>query len=110
MNNIRNKFGINFRQIRRSKNLNQDHVAERAGLSDSYISGVERGVANPKLDTIAALADGVGVSPMELFNFHPRNFTASEIKAKLLEAIVLLDDETLELAYQKLLNSFAGSD
>lgn len=107
MTTFRQKFGTTFRQIRKSKNLNQDEVAEKAGLSTSYISDVERGVANPKLDTIDALAKGLEVNAIELFEFSSRSMSAHEIKKLFYELLSETGDENIELLYQKILNLFS---
>ena len=104
MSTFREDFGATIRQIRKSKNLKQDKVAEKSGLTTSYISDIERGVANPKLDTIEALAMGLGVSAQELFNFTARTATPKEIRERIAEALSSYDDKALEAIYQKLLN------
>lgn len=108
MTTFRQKFGCTFRQIRKSKNLNQEDVAEKAGLSTPYISDVERGVANPKLDTIEALAKGLGVNVIELFEFDNRSLAASEIKKLFYAFLAETDDAHIERIYQNLLNVFSS--
>ena len=104
MNIFRKNFGATFRRIRKSKNLHQEEVAERAGLSISYISDVERGVANPKLDTIEALAKGVDVGAQELFNFTARMLTPDDVRQRIADSLASYDDKTIEAIYQKILN------
>lgn len=59
-------FGLNVRKLREANNLTQEAVAERAGLDSTYISGIERGVRNPSLVSIARLAKALRVSVSEL--------------------------------------------
>lgn len=107
MNTFRQNFGTVFRTIRKSKGLNQDEVAERAGLSTSYISDVERGAANPKLDTIAALAKGIDVKAIELFDFERRTLSVETIKKRMIEFIESKDDGSIEDFYQKFMSIFS---
>ena len=104
MDIFRKNFGATFRRIRKSKNLTQDEVAERAGLSISYISDVERGVANPKLDTIEALAKGVDVGVQELFNLAARMVTPDDVRQRIADSLATYDDKTIEAIYQRILN------
>lgn len=48
---------------RRDLNLNQDALAVAVGVSQGYISGIERGaVTNPTLEVMEKLAQALGVS------------------------------------------------
>ena len=47
----------------------QEEVANRAGIHVTYLSGIERGVRNPSLTSICALAAGLRVPLSELFDF-----------------------------------------
>jgi transcriptional regulator with XRE-family HTH domain len=49
--------------------LTQEGLADRSGLDRSYIGGVERGERNPTLSIIEKIADGLGVSLVELFSY-----------------------------------------
>ena len=62
-------FGLHVRQIRLRRNETQEEVAHRAGIHVTYLSGIERGVRNPSLTSICALASGLGVPVSELFVF-----------------------------------------
>ncbi|WP_308776829.1 helix-turn-helix transcriptional regulator [uncultured Bilophila sp.] len=104
MTTFRQAFGSTFRKIRKSKNLKQEEVAERSGLSTSYISDVERGVANPKLYTIRALAKGVGVTEKELFAFEKRDLSPDDIRDYIIESLNDESDEAITSLYNKIVN------
>jgi len=46
--------------------MSQETLAEAAGLHRTYISLLERGLQEPQLGTIAALAGGLGTSMSSL--------------------------------------------
>ena len=56
----------NLLAIRVQRKLSQLTVAEKSKLSVSYISMLERGERTPPLDTLEALAKGLGVPPLDL--------------------------------------------
>jgi transcriptional regulator with XRE-family HTH domain len=49
--------------------LTQEGLADRSGLDRSYVGGVERGERNPTLAAIEKIADGLGISLVELFSY-----------------------------------------
>jgi XRE family transcriptional regulator, regulator of sulfur utilization len=57
----------NLRRLREQQNLSISTVAERAGLSKSTLSKLERGQGNPSIDTLWGLARVLGVSFASLF-------------------------------------------
>ena len=59
-------FGLNVRKRRESLDLTQIEAAERADLDPTYISGIERGVRNPSLISIARVAKALDVTVSEL--------------------------------------------
>lgn len=63
------EFGLNLKKIRLSKGLSQEELANSSDVSLAQITRVERGVVNPTLCTIKALAKGLGVNTKELFYF-----------------------------------------
>lgn len=55
-------FGLNVRRQREARDLTQEVLAEKASLHPTYISGIERGVRNPSLLSIAKIAKALGLS------------------------------------------------
>lgn len=64
----REAVGANVRRLRRTANMSQAVLAARAGLSPAYVSMMERGLANPRLETLAALAHALNTSPVDILN------------------------------------------
>jgi transcriptional regulator with XRE-family HTH domain len=63
---MRKLIGTNFARIRREKGLTQEQIEERSGLSQQYLSGLERGLRNPTVVTVYELAQALGVSHLDL--------------------------------------------
>lgn len=62
----RQRFGQRVQQKRKAAGLSQEGLAHAAGISRRYMSGIERGEANPTVDQIVRLADAIGVAPATL--------------------------------------------
>ena len=56
-----------MRELRKASGLSQEAFADKCGFARSYMSRVERGGANPSLDAIQIVADGLGVPVARLF-------------------------------------------
>ena len=63
---MRKLVGENTARIRKEKGLTQEALAEKSGLSQQYISGLENGLRNPTIVTLFELASALGVSHLEL--------------------------------------------
>ncbi|HUN95801.1 MAG TPA: helix-turn-helix transcriptional regulator [Bradyrhizobium sp.] len=63
---MRKLVGENVKRLRQKRGLTQERFAEISGLSQQYLSGVERGQRNPTVVTLYELATALGVSPMDL--------------------------------------------
>ncbi len=59
--------GSNMRALRYALKLSQEELAFRAGLDRSYISQIERGIANPSILAVARISEALGVPLSELF-------------------------------------------
>jgi len=62
-------FGLRIRQLRDQQGYTQEELAHRARIHVTYLSGIERGVRNPSLRSIRALARALGVRVGKLFAF-----------------------------------------
>ena len=58
--------GGNVRRYRKAARLSQEDVAHRAGLDRTYLSDIERGVANPSVNVLLGIATVCGVHPAML--------------------------------------------
>ncbi len=63
---LANVVAENLHAARIRRNMSQEKVAEKAGLSVSYISMLERGERIPPLDTLEALAKALKMSALDL--------------------------------------------
>lgn len=60
------QFGERVRAFRTTAEMSQADLAAAAGMRQPYVADIERGVINPTLTTIAALAAGLGVALSDL--------------------------------------------
>jgi transcriptional regulator with XRE-family HTH domain len=58
----KSSFAITLSKAREKKNLTQKELAEKAGVSQSYIAKLEGGEANPTLDRIGSLLAVIDLS------------------------------------------------
>jgi transcriptional regulator with XRE-family HTH domain len=63
---VRLLVGMNFRRLRLEKGLTQEQAAELTGVSQQYLSGLERGQRNPTVLTLHELCGPLGAEPIEL--------------------------------------------
>lgn len=59
-------LGRAVRAIREERGISQVELANSTGLTQSWISHVERGARNPSWSNVVRLAAGLGVSVAEL--------------------------------------------
>jgi transcriptional regulator with XRE-family HTH domain len=60
------ELGSRIRARRLELGLTQEALAERAGVHTTYLGGIERGMRNPSLAKILALAAALHEDPAEL--------------------------------------------
>ena len=61
------KFGLKIQELRKSKKLTQEDLADLISVDRSYMGFVERGERNPTLDKIIKIAKALGTSLSDLF-------------------------------------------
>ena len=69
MDAYQSAFGRHIRHLRRLQGSTQEEVADRAGFHVTYLSGIERGLRNPSLKNIRAIARALNVNTADLFVF-----------------------------------------
>ena len=75
------RLGRQLRARREAQGLTQAVLAERADLTENYLSAVERGLKLPALDTLDRLAKVLGVEPGELLGLSTRDPWIEEVAA-----------------------------
>ncbi len=56
------RFAKNMKKLREAKGLSQGDIHRATGIDRAYISNLEAGKQNPTLETIAKIAEALGVS------------------------------------------------
>jgi transcriptional regulator with XRE-family HTH domain len=62
-----NRLGHRVRELRKRASLTQEELAERAGISVSFLSMIERGDRVPHIETLVMLGQALHVSLPEMF-------------------------------------------
>ena len=70
---IRERFGDAVRSYREERGLNQEELAEKAGIHRTYLSDVERGTRNICLLNIERVAAALSLAVSELFRLVERD-------------------------------------
>ncbi|MEY3519176.1 MAG: hypothetical protein RLZ89_2036 [Pseudomonadota bacterium] len=61
-------LAIRVKTLRMGLGLSQEAMALEAGIDRTYASQIERGVSNPSLRVICAVAEILGVEPADLLS------------------------------------------
>lgn len=56
----------NLRRVRHEKDLTQEELAHRAGLSMRYVGAIERGDVSASVTVLGQIADALEIEPGEL--------------------------------------------
>lgn len=59
-------LGIRVRTIRRQAGMTQEELAEKVGISASFLGHIERGSRVASLETLVALCNTLNISPVYL--------------------------------------------
>jgi transcriptional regulator with XRE-family HTH domain len=54
-------FAIVLQRHREAKKLSRQALSQKAGLHQTYVGMIERGLSNPSLDTASALAEALEI-------------------------------------------------
>ncbi|WP_304518131.1 helix-turn-helix domain-containing protein [Cecembia rubra] len=66
---IKEKFGIRLKTLRKEKGLSQEELALKSGLNRPYISAIEKGKRNVSLEVMEKLAGAMDIEIRELIDF-----------------------------------------
>ena len=86
-------IGERIRSKRKELGITQNKLSEMIGLSEHYISKIERAVSKPRVDTLAAISKVLNISLDFLITGKTVNIENSETINKLLGTLYLMDEK-----------------
>jgi transcriptional regulator with XRE-family HTH domain len=63
------KVSAKILEIRKIKKMTQEDLVNKTGFDIKQIGRIERGISNPSISSIEAIATALGVEVKELFDF-----------------------------------------
>lgn len=66
-------LGNAIRELRTERGWSQEELSLKTGVHRNYIGGIERAERQPTVETVAVLADALGVTTSELIARAERN-------------------------------------
>ena len=106
MKHLKEKFGMRIKEIRRSKNMTQERLAEIIGIDTPNLSNIERGKRFVTSETLEKIANALEVQEKELFDFNHLE-TRDEIIKQINRFINNATDKELAHLY-RLINTYNG--
>lgn len=85
------RFGEKIRSVRERKGLTLKTVAQKAGVSESLVSQIERNKVSPAIDTLLNLADALDINLEFLFEEYRKDHPVKVIRSG--ERRKIKDDE-----------------
>jgi transcriptional regulator with XRE-family HTH domain len=97
---VRELLGKRIHFFRKQRQLSQATLAEKADISITFLSKIERGIKYPTSETISGIANGLGV---ELYDLFRQDETPTDHQNMLdrLQNDVIQTVETVFKAYKK---------
>jgi len=88
---IKTTLGRNIKLLRAHRQFSQAVLAEKADISITYLSKIERGIKYPKPDILSQIAESLGVAVYELFKTNleskPAPLVVSDDRKKLINRL-----------------------
>lgn len=66
---LKKNFGRRLQQLRHSRKMTQEELAEHVGVSIESISNIERGIHGPSFDNLEKIIAALQVPAKSLFDF-----------------------------------------
>ena len=63
---LKQALSVNIKRLRKEQGISQEKLALKAEIDRSYMSQVERCLANPSIDALLRISNALDVTPSEL--------------------------------------------
>ncbi|AHC18720.1 MULTISPECIES: helix-turn-helix domain-containing protein [Paenibacillus] len=113
MSELLELVGTRIRDIRKSKGLSQEALAEKAGFNSSYIGFIERAERNISLKNLEKIAKALNVGVYQLLTYVKDNDELTEEDSSIKTILTLLrtrESKDTELALKILTDIFIRID
>ena len=70
---LKQALSVNIKRLRKEQGISQEKLALRADVDRSYMSQVERCLANPSIDALLRISNALEVAPSELLQLGKKN-------------------------------------
>jgi transcriptional regulator with XRE-family HTH domain len=97
---IRTLLGKRIQFYRKKRQLSQAALAERADISITFLSNIERGLKYPTSDTLSGIVNGLGVEACYLFQDSETPTENRSMLERFKKDITQNVHETLEAVYK----------
>jgi transcriptional regulator with XRE-family HTH domain len=90
-----------IRELRNTRGLSQEQLANKANLNTSFIGAIERDVKKPTVDTLDKIITALDISVQDFFNFEidlSKNETSDDLN-KLIYIVKDLNEKDQETIY-----------
>ena len=98
-------FRKQLARLREAQGLKQHELEERIGRGPQYVSHIETGAHKPGFEMIFEFAEGLNVSPMELFFMAGLDDDKEVLRRRIDKLLDRCDEEQLRKLYRLLLVS-----
>jgi len=103
MQEIQRNIARNLRRVMSDRGKSAEEFAEEISISKSALLQYLKGAANPTVDTLVVLAEGLEITPMELISDLPPGWEQAETVLMASKEIAVLPLARRETAVQLLL-------
>ena len=66
LQNLKESLSQNIKRLRKERGISQEKLALKAEIDRSYMSELERCLANPSIDALLRISNALDVTPSEL--------------------------------------------
>jgi len=100
---IKAALGKNIKFLRNRRHYSQADLAEKANISITFLSNIERGLKFPKPDILSQIAEALEVNVYELFKMDIVPEDSKELVNRLSEDITLMVNKAMEGVFKQYL-------
>ena len=104
MKDIKTLFGKKVKELRIKKKLSQEELAEAIDIAERNLSKIECGKSFIRAEKISKLADTLGVTPKDLFDFEHTLLSKDELIHLINNQLIVLDTNKLQYIYKSVQN------